>query len=85
MTRLDTSKIATIWSPEQENTRSLKKKKTESEKVSKILQLPIQYWEIILSFYYISWSQIIPPRVTHLNILQKATIWSLELENTISL
>ena len=51
----------------------------ESEKTTKIREQPLQYWEMGLSFYYIPMSQIIPQSVVHLDIIQVATILSLEL------
>ena len=51
----------------------------ESEKTTKIREKPLQYWEVGLSFYYIPMSQIIPQSVVHPDIVQAATIFSLEL------
>ena len=43
------------------------------------LESPVRCWEIELSFYYIPKSQITPPEVTHIYVIQAATILSPEL------
>ena len=43
------------------------------------LESPVRCWEIELSFYYIPKSQITPPEVTHIYVIQAATILSREL------
>ena len=50
------------------------------EKVTKVKEYVLQYWEMGLLFYYIPRSQTTPPGVIHLYTIQTAKIWSLHLE-----
>ena len=60
----------------QETSKAWKKKSTKSKKVIKIIEQPLQYWEMGLPIYQIKMYQKAPSITKHTNITQKFSNWS---------
>ena len=82
---LYTIQTAKIWSLHLENTKSLWKKLIESEKNYQNIRITLAIREMGLSFHYIPRFLTIRSGMAHLDTIQTAKIWCLQLEDSESL